>query len=225
MNKAQDIFSLQDKVAVITGGTRGLGASIAELFLDAGAKVVITGRDEIIGKKTAESLSAEGGEVRFVAQDVALEAGWEPVIKQALSSFGGLDILVNNAALHWLNTLEKETLESFRAMQHVNVEGTFLGMKNALAAMKPGGPAGNGGAIINISSIAGLIGFVSHGAYGASKGSVRTLSKVAAMECAHFGYGIRVKSIHPGVIPTDMVPEMWKEIANIGMAADEKGAR
>jgi NAD(P)-dependent dehydrogenase (short-subunit alcohol dehydrogenase family) len=224
MKMTKKIFGLENKVALITGGTRGFGESIAELFLDAGAKVVITGRDEETGKDTAIRLGREGGDITYARQDVATEADWQAVIDHTLNRCGGLDILVNNAAVHWLNTIETETLESFRAMQNVNVEGTFIGLKHAIEAMKPGGRAGQGGAIINISSIGGIVGFVSHGAYGASKGSVRALSKVAAMECAKFGYGIRVNSIHPGVVPTDMAPSMWDEIISLGMAADHAEA-
>lgn len=225
MKRIQKIFGLENKVAVITGGTRGFGESIAELFLDAGARVVITGRDEETGKDTAIRLGTEGGDISYARHDIASETDWQEVLDHTFDRFGGLDILVNNAGIHWLNTIETETLESFRAMQKVNVEGTFIGLKHAIAAMKPGGRAGHGGAIINVSSIGGIVGVVSHGAYGASKGSVRTLSKVAAMECAKFGYGIRVNSIHPGVVPTDMAPSMWDGIVSLGMASDHTEAR
>ncbi len=225
MKKLKKIFGLVNKVALITGGTRGFGESIAELFLDAGAKVVITGRDVATGKDTAIRLGAEGGDISYARQDVASEADWQKVIDHTFNRFSGLDILVNNAGVHWLNTIETETLESFRAMQNVNVNGTFIGLKHAIEAMKPGGRAGQGGAIINISSIGGIVGFVSHGAYGASKGSVRALSKVAAIECAKFGYDIRVNSVHPGVVSTDMAPSMWEEVVSLGMAADHTEAR
>jgi NAD(P)-dependent dehydrogenase (short-subunit alcohol dehydrogenase family) len=224
VEKVTEIFNLYDKVAIVTGGTRGLGESVAELFLDAGAKVVITGRDEGIGKETAARLGANGAEISYVRQDVAEESEWKRVIEHSLGTYGGLDILVNNAGLHWLGPLEKESLDSFRKMQQVNVEGTFIGIKEAMSVMKPGGAAGNGGSIINVSSIAGLIGFASHGAYSASKGSVRSLSKVAAMECAHFGYGIRVNSIYPGVIPTEMADGLWDEVINLGMASNKSEA-
>lgn len=98
-------------------------------------------------------------------------------------------------------------------------------MKYAIAAMKPGGVVGRGGSIINVSSLAGVNGFVSHGAYGASKASVRGLSKTAALECAQFGYGIRVNSVHPAVIPTDMAPDMWQQFIKLGLVEDEQGAK
>ncbi len=219
-----EMFGLQKKVAVVTGGTRGLGEAIARLFLDAGASVVITGRDEATGLATQRRLAERYDTVSFLRQDVADEESWNEVIEFTLRQYGGLDVLVNNAGVHWLNRLESETLASFRKMQQVNVEGTFLGIKSAMAAMKPGGACGRGGSIINVSSIAGINGFVSHGAYGSSKASVRGLSKVAALECAQFGYGIRVNSVHPAVIPTDMAPGMWQEFINLGLASDEQEA-
>jgi 3alpha(or 20beta)-hydroxysteroid dehydrogenase len=224
MEKVTGIFNLYNKVAIVTGGTRGIGESVAELFLDAGAKVVITGRDESTGEETAARLGGNGAEIGYIRQDVAEESDWKNVIEHTLATYGGLDVLVNNAGLHWLGPLESESLDSFRKMQQVNVEGTFIGIKEAMSVMKPGGAAGQGGSIINISSVAGLIGFPSHGAYSASKGSVRLLSKVAAMECAHFGYGIRVNSIHPGVIPTDMADGLWDEVINLGMASNKSEA-
>ena len=225
MKKVKDMFSLQDKVALITGGTRGLGEKIAELFIDAGARAVITGRDEKTGHGAAERLSETGGEVSYIRQDVALEADWQRVIEHTLNTFGGLDIVVNNAGLHELDPLVEVSLEAFQRIQQVNVDGVFLGMKEAMRVMKPGGEAGLGGVIVNVSSIAGLVGFPAHGAYGASKGAVRALSKVAAIECAQLGYGIRVNSVFPGVIPTDMAPDMWDAIVNLGMAGNEEEAR
>ena len=225
MQAVNTMFGLQDKVAIVTGGTRGLGEAIASLFLDAGASVVITGRDERTGEATRERLAGQYEAVRFVRQDVADEENWQEVIDFTLQQFGGLDVLVNNAGVHWLNPLESETLESFRKMQQVNVEGTFLGIKSASAAMKPGGASGRGGSIINVSSLAGINGFVSHSAYGASKASVRGLSRTAALECAQFGYGIRVNSVHPAVIPTDMAPDMWQQFIKLGLVEDEQGAK
>ena len=225
MEMVNNMFGLQNKVALVTGGTRGLGEAIAKLFLDAGASVVITGRDASTGLATRDKLAREYEAVRFVRQDVADEENWQEVTDFTVQQFGGLDILVNNAGVHWLNTLETETLESFRNMQQVNVEGTFLGIQSAIAVMKPGGASARGGSIINVSSVAGINGFVSHAAYGTSKASVRGLSKVAALECAQFGYGIRVNSVHPAVIPTDMAPDMWQQFIKLGMVEDEQGAQ
>jgi 3alpha(or 20beta)-hydroxysteroid dehydrogenase len=188
---------LAGKVAVITGGARGQGETEARLFVAEGARVVITDLLEDEGKLVAADL---GGSARFFRQDVSSEADWADLMAFTLQEFGRLDVLVNNAAVHHMRTIEDETAEGFDRLVAVNLRGTFLGMRSALAPMRAGG----GGSIVNISSLAGLQGFYAHGAYGAAKWGVTGITKTAALE---FGpSGIRVNSVHPGPIDTDMLP-------------------
>jgi 3alpha(or 20beta)-hydroxysteroid dehydrogenase len=188
---------LAGKVAVITGGARGQGETEARLFVAEGARVVITDLREDEGKLVAADL---GGSARFFRQDVSSEADWADLMAFTLQEFGRLDVLVNNAAVHHMRTIEDETAEGFDRLVAVNLRGTFLGMRSALAPMRASG----GGSIVNISSLAGLQGFYAHGAYGAAKWGVTGITKTAALE---FGpSGIRVNSVHPGPIDTDMLP-------------------
>jgi 3alpha(or 20beta)-hydroxysteroid dehydrogenase len=189
---------LAGKVALITGAARGQGAAEARLFAaEGGAQVVISDVLDDEGKVTAADI---GEAARFIHHDVASENSWNEVIGFVLAQFGRLDVLVNNAAVHHLRTIENETAEGFDRLVAVNLRGTFLGLRSALAPMRNDG----GGSIVNISSLAGLYGYFAHGAYGAAKWGVTGLTKTAAIE---FGpAGIRVNSVHPGPIDTDMLP-------------------
>ena len=162
-----------------------------------GAKVAATDRNEA-GLKTL------GPDADLVlAQDVTDEARWREVVDAVLAAFGRLDILVNSAGIGVLGNIEQATLADWRKVNAVNVEGTFLGCREAVRAMKESG----GGSIVNLSSVAGIIGDASSAAYCASKGAVRLLTKSAALHCARSGYEIRVNSVHPSFAETPMVLE------------------
>jgi NAD(P)-dependent dehydrogenase (short-subunit alcohol dehydrogenase family) len=199
---------LKGRVALVTGGARGLGAAAAKALAAEGAKVVVSDvRDD--GEETAAAI---GG--AFVKHDVTSEEDWVSAIKFAKERFGGLDILVNNAGIFWMKPIALETLESFRKMQQVNVEGVFLGMKHAIPAIaERAAQWDGGGAIVNLSSVAGIVGAPMTLAYNASKGAVRLMTKAAALECARAGQKVRVNSVHPGIIDTPMMDEAASAIA------------
>jgi NAD(P)-dependent dehydrogenase (short-subunit alcohol dehydrogenase family) len=198
---------LNGRVALVTGGARGIGAASARALAAAGAKVVVSDVDD--GNAVA---SAIGG--AFIRHDVTSEAAWVETVAFAQKTFGGLDILVNNAGIFWAKPIVTTTLEEFRHMQQINVEGVFLGMKHAIPAIAARAQQWDGGgAIVNISSVAGLVGSALTCAYNASKGAVRLMTKSAALECAGGGLKIRVNSVHPGVIETPMAHKLIGEFS------------
>lgn len=219
-----DSGRLAGKTALITGAARGLGAETARTLGKAGAAVVLTDILTEAGQATAEALAADGIDARFLAHDVTSEADWKRVVAATVAACGGLDILVNNAGIEVVHMLSDTSLEIFEKVMQVNSTGTFLGMKTAVEAMKPGGSAGKGGAIVNLSSIAGLSGFAGVTAYCASKGAVRLMTKAVALECAALGYGIRVNSVHPGLIMTAMGKAAVEHFVSAGLVPDEESA-
>ncbi|WP_394840155.1 glucose 1-dehydrogenase [Pendulispora rubella] len=218
-------FRLDGKVALVTGAARGIGAEIARALAQAGARVLVTDVADDGGYGTAQAIRASGGTAEQVLHDVTSEPQWEAAIATAVRNLGGLDILVNNAGIERSAMLSQCSLEEFKQIHSVNVEGIFLGIKHATRAMSPGGVAGKGGSIINLSSVAGIIGVAGHGAYSTSKGAVRALSKSAAVECGRLGTGIRVNSIHPGLIPsTDMGTKFVDSYVELGLAPDREAS-
>ncbi len=194
---------LEGKVAPITGGARGQGAAEARMFAGEGAKVVIADILDGEGETLAAEIGESGGDALFVHLDVTSEDQWRSAIATAVSRFGKLDVLVNNAAVWRRGHVEETTVEHWDAVLEVNAKGVFLGTKTAIPEMRKAG----GGSIINISSVAGLVGSLTSSAYSASKGAVRLLTKSTAIQYA--GEGIRANSIHPGAIDTAMGEQVW----------------
>jgi NAD(P)-dependent dehydrogenase (short-subunit alcohol dehydrogenase family) len=189
---------LAGKVAIITGGASGIGRGCAFRFAAEGARVVIADRNEAAGVATATALRPPH---IFHALDVTDQAAWPRVVDETVRAFGKLDILVNAAGIGILGDIEKVTLADWRLTNAVNSEGTFLGCQAAIRAMKESG----GGSLINLSSVAGLVGDADTPAYCASKGAVRMLTKSVALHCARRNYHIRCNSVHPSFIETPMV--------------------
>ena len=187
---------LAGKVALVSGAASGMGQSEATIFAREGAKVIVADILEAEGKQVAEKIVSGGGQARFVKLDVTSEAEWDAAVRAAVSAFGKLDVLVNNAGIS--GTYDPDMLSSaaWDTVMGVNAKGVFFGMKYAIPLMKKAG----GGAIVNISSISGFVGQDGvHMAYNASKGAVRIMTKTAAVQFA--GDRIRVNSVHPGFMP------------------------
>ena len=186
---------MDGKVAIITGGARGMGAATSRVFVEAGAKVAIADVLDLEGA----ALAAELGEAaRFYRLDVTSEAAWASTETSVEADLGPIDVLVNNAGILMFKSLLQTTLEDYRRVLDVNLVGEFLGIK----AVAPGMIARGQGAIVNISSVDGMKGANGLGAYASSKWGVRGLTRVAAMELGH--RGIRVNSVHPGGVDTAM---------------------
>ena len=194
------------KVALISGGARGMGASHARMLVDEGAKVVI---GDILDDE-GEALADELGEAaRYVRLDVTQPEHWESAVSTAVSEFGHLNVLMNNAGIVALGKLQKFDLAKWQKVLDVNLTGTFLGMRASIDSMIAAG----GGSIINVSSIEGLRGAPMVHPYVASKWAVRGLSKSAALELAP--HKIRVNSIHPGFIRTPMTKHLPDDTVTI----------
>ncbi len=219
------IDSIQGKVALVTGGAGGIGEACVRVLAEAGAKVMATDINGDGGEAVAANLRERGLEVAAMQQDVCDEDRWIVITDATLAEFGGLDILVNNAGIDDGMLVENDSLEVVNRLHRINVDSIFLGMKYGVRAMKPGGAAGKGGSIINLSSVAGLIGVPGHSAYGSTKGAVRSYTKHAAVEFGTLGYGVRVNSVHPGLIETDMGQKVIDDFVSLGMAESEEDAR
>ncbi|GCD96491.1 glucose 1-dehydrogenase [Embleya hyalina] len=186
--------NLTDKVVIVTGGARGLGAAAAKQIVDAGGRVVVTD----LLDEGAETAAALGAHARFHRHDVTSEEQWKAVVDFTVAEFGRVDGLVNNAGVSTGTMFDTETLEHFEFVIKVNLTGVWLGMQAVIPHLKANG----GGSIVNVSSAAGLMGLAMTGSYGASKWAVRGMSKVAAVELGPAR--IRVNSVHPGMIYTPM---------------------
>ena len=195
---------MDGKVALISGGARGQGAAEARLFAQEGAKVVIGDLLDVDGMRVAAEIAELGGEAVYVHLDVTREEDWQSAVQAAVSAFGKLDVLVNNAGIWRRGRVEDTTVEDWDAVQNVNSKGVFLGTKAAIPEMRKAG----GGSVINISSTAGLVGGPRSTAYTASKGAVRLFTKATAIQYAR--EGIRSNSIHPGPIDTEMIQQVWQ---------------
>jgi 3(or 17)beta-hydroxysteroid dehydrogenase len=195
---------LEGKAAFITGGASGLGRAMAETFAREGARVAIADIDHAGGAAVARQI---GTAAIFLSHDVTSEEQWIANLAAAKREFGRLDVLVNNAGIGTRGNVESTTLAEWRRIHAVNLEGPFLGCKHAIPLLAASG----GGAIINISSVAGLIGARDSAAYCASKGGLRLLTKSVAMHCAHRKNGVRCNSIHPVYTDTPMVGQMLAE--------------
>jgi len=202
---------VQGKVALVTGGASGIGRSCAETLAAEGATVVVTDVQDAKGEEVAAAIAKAGGKAEYLHHDATDEAAWEGVIAQIKARHGRLDILVNNAGIAIPGSVIEMSLADWRKQTAINLDGVFLGTKHSIPLMRS---SGDGGSIINMSSVAGLKGSAILGGYCATKGGVRLFTKSVAMECANAKDGIRVNSVHPGIIETPI----WLSIINPGDA-------
>ncbi len=198
---------LADKTALVTGAAAGIGRAVARTFAAEGAHVIVTDVDEEGASETVRLIEADGDHAQAARLDVTSEADWNAVAREV----GPVDVLVNNAGVYLIAPLSETSLDDWRRVQEVNVTGVFLGMK----ALVPGMVTRGAGSVLNLSSVAGLIGAAGHVAYGASKGAVRLLTKDAAIELAPSG--VRVNSVHPAYIDTAMA-EYGAEMSGVDKA-------
>jgi 3(or 17)beta-hydroxysteroid dehydrogenase len=188
---------VEGKVCIVTGAASGIGREDALLLAREGAKVVLTDLNEEAGRQVAAEI---GSNALFIRHDIASESDWQQVIKTTVQHFGRLDVLVNNAAILAMGSIEDTTLELWQKVQKINGDGYFLGCKYAIEAMKETG----GGSIINMSSVAALGGMPMFCAYSASKGAVAAMTRSIALHCKQKGYRIRCNSVHPDGVNTPM---------------------
>jgi len=218
-------FAMSGKIALVTGGATGIGASIVDCLAGAGATVAVTDINVAAGEAKAAELREKSLSVEFFEHDVTNESQWQVIIDALVAKYGGLDVLVNNAGILISGLLVEASLETLRRVYSVNVEGAFLGMKYAALVMRPGGISGRGGSIINLSSVAGIVGTLGESVYGSSKGALRSLTKHAAIEFSALGYGIRVNSVHPGPIATPMGGQVLENLASDKLLGSEEAAQ
>ncbi len=216
--------SLDGKKVLITGAGGNLGAEMCRGLTAMGASVVATDILSDKGHALIEELTANGADAHFIEHDVTDESQWEAAISFAIEKMGGLNGLVNNAAIVPMQNLADLDVEQFKQVQNVNVVGSMLGCKHGLRAMRPDGPAGQGGSMINISSVMGLAGTIALASYNTSKGAVRLLSKSVAAECAMLQTGIRCNSVHPGIIESEMGDSFLEQLVDLGIAPDMAAA-
>ncbi len=209
----QDQPALAGKVALVTGGARGLGAASALGLAREGASVVVSDLRADEGQVVVDAILNEGGKAVFIAHDVTKEDQWEAAVAKAEEEFGALHILVNNAGVAPAGEyIEDLKLEDYKRVTEIDMDSVFLGCKHGIRTIKKyTTKEAADGAIINISSVMGIVGFPRNADYNAAKGGVRIMTKVAALECAELGYGIRVNSIHPGFIDTALVRDAVEE--------------
>jgi 3(or 17)beta-hydroxysteroid dehydrogenase len=214
---------LKGKVALVSGAGQGIGARTAEVLAEAGAIVIVTGRTDAPCKAVVERIRGAGHEAHFRHLDVTREEDWKSVMSDVGASFGGLDVLVNNAGGLLIKPLAEITLEDWQETCRINLDSVFLGTKYGVEAMTEGSTSRpKGGSIVNVSSVAGLVGQAFYSAYTMSKGGVRLFTKSVAHECGLLRNGVRVNSVHPGVILTSMAAEAGQTLTALGVGKTEE---
>jgi len=199
--------NLQNKVAIVTGGTSGIGRACCQVLAKAGASVVVTGRNAERGAQTVELIREAGSEGIFFEHDICSQNSWIDCIEFTKRSFSQIDILINNAGAFLIKSIEDTSVDEFKSLIKTNVNSAFLGMKHVMPEMDKVG----GGAIVNVSSLMGVVGLEDGSAYCASKGAICGMTRSVALEAAANGRNIRINTMVPGVIWTDMLSGAFGE--------------
>lgn len=197
------------KIALVTGAGSGIGKGIAKVLAKEGAKVIVADLNPKGGEEVVEEIRKAGGKACFLSLNVAKEDEWKKTMAAIKEHDGRLDIVVNNAGIAFDGTIESTSLEEWRRVQSINLDGVFLGTKYAVELMRELN-GGEGGSIVNMCSSSALVGIPNLAAYGSSKGGVKMLTKSAALHCARNGYKIRINSVCPGYIQTPLVDELTR---------------
>lgn len=220
------MHDLRGKVALVTGAGSGIGARTAEALAAEGAIVVATARTDAPCLDVVEGIRNSGGVAHFRHLDAGCEDDWKAVMDAVRRDFGGLDVLVNNAAIEFVRPLAALTLEDWHVVCRNNLDSVFLGTKYGIHAMTAGSSTRpQGGSIVNVSSVLGLVGAGFQSAYCMTKGGIRLFTKAVAHECGLLRNGVRVNSVHPGGIGTPMLEKMLGEVTAAGMAPTSDAMR
>ncbi|CAB3762383.1 oxidoreductase [Burkholderia sp. MSh2] len=215
---------LAGRKALVTGGARGIGAAVAHALAQAGADVMIGDVLADLAAQTAHDIAQKGVRTGVVALDVGNDEHWGHAAGAMVGEMGGFDILINNAGIEITSLVADLQAADLRRMCDINIVGVGLGLKHAFRAMRPGGAAGRGGVVVNVSSVAATIAYPAIAGYSATKSAVDRLTRVAAMEAGKLGYGIRVNCVYPGLTPTEMGMKLATDIVANGLAPDVQGA-
>lgn len=219
-------FSNSGRVMLVTGGAGGIGIAISEQLSSSGATVIVADIDTARGRAAVDRLAAANLCVTSVSLDVTDERNWRTVVADIDAQYGRLDAIVHGAGTVLTKSIEETSLTEWRRVISINLDSVFLGTKAALPLMRRSArETPQGGSIVNISSISGIIGVPSMPAYGASKGALRQFTKSMALDFASRGYRIRVNSIHPGLIDTDMARELFEGSTKAGVTSNAEKAR
>ena len=205
---------LKGRIALVTGGASGIGAACAARLVGEGASVLVTDVQDEMGQQTVASIVSDGGVATYMHHDVTSESEWEAAIAHVKATYGGLNVLVNNAGIGIGGSIVDMALGEWQRQQAINLDGVFMGVKHSIPVMRD---TEDGGSIINISSVAGIKGAAMLSAYNATKGGVRIFSKGVALECAQNRWPIRVNSVHPGIIATPIWDKINPELQEAGL--------
>ncbi|NKB35637.1 MAG: glucose 1-dehydrogenase [Gammaproteobacteria bacterium] len=212
MNKA-----LIDKVALITGAGRGIGAATAKTLAAAGATVIVTDIDAASARSVCEEIQNSGGQARAYTLDISDESSWQEALLKVDEEFGKLNVLINNAGIVIVKPIEETTSNELEKIARINIFGTYFGIQKSLPLLKAAAKTDKtSSSIINFSSAMGIKGYPFGATYSMSKGAIRLLTKSAALEFAQLNYPVRVNSIHPGLVETPMVEQEAGQMASYG---------
>ena len=212
---------IDNKIALVTGAAGGIGSATCRLLAQAGATVIATDLRKADGRRLAEEIADAGGKARFIVHDVTKDSSWRDVIATTRRRHGRLDILVNNAGVFRHGRLEDADAATVKLLFDVNLKGVVLGTQHAFRAMKKRPKDADSASVVNLSSIAGLIGTPNSALYGLTKGGVRLFTKASALEAAQLGYNIRCNSVHPAIVDTDMARGVADGMRTRGVPEDQ----